>query len=274
MVNLIRRFSIFFLISTFLLACPYELFGSVDSKNSVENFAESSLRKRKKRRRRRRRKRKKKKSNPELQRLRKEALAQRLYFGGTKAIRSEIKNLTDSCGNVRPLLLRFIDCDRSLQTNEIKKLYYSWKRPSQNSLIKEQHTKRLDEAINQKRFADALQICKNLVSLCPTDLTLQSKLCELASHEKDPLLDAYIWRLSELLYAISQSGKGTNEFTAIRTHTVLDALRFERLWFKSKKANFTEMIIQDYLTHRIAKVCLKGKDPNKPIRYYRISKSF
>lgn len=194
----------------------------------------------------------------------------RLRNGGTVAL-PRIVEKDENIGDIEPQQLRFYKADTTLTMNTIASLYFAREVSADDSIFFGQIIPKVDTAIEQARYKEALSLAKKGLFRNPTHLGLLKRACELAQHEKSEQLTNYIWQVTELFNLIQHTGDGKSPQSAWCVMDFDDALLYEHLWLETEMSQILDRQVNTYQgqTLLILDIEKKGK---KEKHYFLIGK--
>lgn len=196
----------------------------------------------------------------------------RLRIGGTEPI-PRMGEYVEPIAHTEPQLLRFRRADSTLSMRTIESLYFARQDVAGDSLFFLQILPRVDRAIEQGQYKDALSLAEKGLHRNPMHIGLLKRACDLAHHEGSDALDTYIWQISELFHLIQNTGDGKSPQTAWRVMEQNDALLYESLWIGTEMNNILSRKTNSYQGKTLLTLTVPGKKGKTEEHYYLINKA-
>lgn len=192
----------------------------------------------------------------------------RLRIGGTEPLR--MGQAVTQIANFEPTLVRFRRADSTLTKGDIESLYYTRKAAEDDGTFFGHIIPRVDSAIMQQRYSDALTLAQKGLYRNPMHIGLIKRACDLSEHFGSAELDLYLWQITELLSLIDNTGDGKSVKTAMRVRSEEDALLFEQLWLDTIAERIMEKRYEDHAGQRY--LVLSVREPRNKIskKYYLV----
>lgn len=190
----------------------------------------------------------------------------RLRIGGTEplAMGQEVTTIS----NYEPMLSRFRRADSTLTPKNIESLYFARQAVEGDSVFFGQIIPKVDRAIEQEQYRDALLIAQKGLYRNPMHIGLLKRACDLAEHESSSELDNYIWQITELFYLIQHTGDGKSVETALRVKEQDDALLYEVLWLDTIQERIVERKLTPYRGKQLLTLGLRAPNGKIEKKYY------